>query len=113
MSGLRTRQHAALPKHSVRRGRIATLPIGYADGIPWSLRNRGSVLLRGRRVPIAGRISMDLVTIFVGDDPVEIGDPVVFFGEGLPVEEVAEAAGTISYELLVGIGGRVPRRVQA
>jgi alanine racemase len=95
-----------------RRGRIATLPIGYADGIPWSLGNRGSVLLRGRRVPIAGRISMDLVTIFVGDDPVEIGDPVIFFGEGLPVEEVAETAGTISYELLVGIGGRVPRRVQ-
>jgi alanine racemase len=56
---------------------------------------------------------MDLVTIFVGDDPVEIGDPVVLFGEGLPVEEVAETAGTISYELLVGIGGRVPRVVKA
>jgi alanine racemase len=92
-----------------RRGRIATLPIGYADGVPWSLGNRGSVLLRGCRVPIAGRISMDLVTIFVGDEPVEIGDPVILFGEGLPVEEVAEAAGTISYELLVGVGGRVPR----
>jgi alanine racemase len=96
-----------------RRGRIATLPIGYADGVPWALGNRGSVLLRGGRAPIAGRISMDLVTIFVGDDPVEIGDPVVLFGEGLPVEEVAETAGTISYELLVGIGGRVPRVVRA
>jgi alanine racemase len=97
---------------ATRRGRIATLPIGYADGIPWSLGNRGFVLLRGSRVPIAGRVSMDLVTIFVGDDPVEIGDPVVLFGEGLPVEEVAEQAGTISYELLVGIGGRVPRVVK-
>jgi len=92
-----------------RRGRIATLPIGYADGIPRSLGNRGFVLLRGSRVPIAGRVSMDFLTVFVGDDPVEIGDPVVLFGEGLPVEEVAEKAGTISYELLVGIGGRVPR----
>lgn len=98
---------------ATRRGRIATLPLGYADGVPWSLGNRGSVLLRGRRTPIAGRISMDLITIFVGEDPVEIGDPVVLFGEGLPVEEVAEKAGTIPYELLVGIGGRVPRVVQA
>jgi len=95
------------------RGRIATLPIGYADGVPWSLGDRGSVLLRGRPAPIAGRISMDLVTLFVGDEPVEIGDPVVLFGEGLPVEEVAETAGTISYELLVGISGRVPRVVRA
>jgi alanine racemase len=98
---------------ATRRGRVATVPIGYADGVPWSLGNRGCVLLRGRRVPIAGRVSMDLVTIFVGDDPVEIGDPVVLFGEGLPVEEVAESAGTISYELLVGVGGRVPRVVRA
>ena len=55
---------------------------------------------------------MDLVTIFVGDEPVEIGDAVVLFGEGLPVEEVAERAGTIPYELLVGIGNRVPRVVR-
>jgi len=96
-----------------QRGRIVTLPIGYADGVPWSLGNRGFVLLRGSRLPIAGRVSMDLVTVFVGDDPVEIGDPVVLFGEGLPVEEVAEKAGTISYELLVGIGGRVPRVLRA
>ncbi len=96
-----------------RRGRIATVPIGYADGVPWSLGNRGFALLRGKRTPVAGRISMDFVTLFVGDEPVEIGDPVVLFGEGLPVEEVAEVAGTISYELLVGIGGRVPRVVRA
>jgi alanine racemase len=98
-----------------QRGRIATLPIGYADGVPWSLGNRGFVLLRGRRVPIAGRVSMDLITLDVGSAPVEIGDPVVVFGTpaggGAPlrVEEVAEAAGTIPYELLVRVGSRVPR----
>ncbi len=102
------------------RGRIATVPIGYADGIPWSLGNRGVALLRGRRVPIAGRVSMDLITLDVGNAPVEIGDPVVLFGtapEGdraaLPVEEVAEAAGTIPYELLVRVGRRVQRVVEA
>jgi alanine racemase len=98
-----------------QRGRIATLPLGYADGIPWSLGNRGFVLLRGRRVPIAGRVSMDLITLDVGSGAVEIGDPVVVFGTpragGVPlrVEEVAEAAGTIPYELLVRVGARVPR----
>ena len=99
-----------------QRGRIATLPVGYADGVPWSLGNRGQVLLRGRKVPIAGRISMDLVTLDVGELPVEIGDPVVIFGESaaperdcLPVEEQAEAAGTLPYELLVRVGSRVPR----
>jgi len=99
-----------------QRGRIATLPIGYADGVPWSLGNRGHVLLRGRKVRIAGRISMDLVTLDVGELPVEIGDPVVIFGESappesdrLPVEEQAEAAGTVPYELLVRVGPRVPR----
>jgi len=98
-----------------QRGRIATLPIGYADGIPWSLGNRGAVLLRGKRVPIAGRVSMDLITLDVGNSPVEIGDPVCVFGVpaggGAPlrVEEVAEAAGTIPYELLVRVGARVTR----
>jgi alanine racemase len=98
-----------------QRGRIATLPIGYADGLPWSLGNRGFVLLRGRRVPIAGRVSMDLITLDVGNAPVEIGDPVLVFGmpagggSPLRVEEVAEAAGTVPYELLVRVGARVPR----
>lgn len=96
-----------------QRGRIATLPIGYADGVPWSLGNRGAVLLRGRKLRIAGRVSMDLLTLDVGELPVEIGDPVLVFGsadgERLPVEELAEAAGTIPYELLVRVGRRVPR----
>lgn len=102
-----------------QRGRVATLPIGYADGIPWTLGNRGFVLLRGRRVPIAGRVSMDLITLDVGSAPVEIGDPVLVFGSpsggGAPlrVEEVAEAAGTIPYELLVRVGARVTRVLES
>ncbi len=104
---------------AARRGRIATVPVGYADGVPWALVNRGSALLRGRRVAFAGRVSMDLVTLDVGEGPVEIGDEVVLFGrergEGgarLPVEEVAAAAGTIPYEILVRVGARVPRWVE-
>jgi alanine racemase len=96
-----------------QRGRIATLPIGYADGVPWSVGNRGWVLLRGRKLRIAGRVSMDLMTLDVGEGSVEIGDPVLVFGEAegerLRVEELAEAAGTIPYELLVRVGRRVPR----
>jgi alanine racemase len=94
---------------------IATLPIGYADGVPWSASNRGAVWLRGRRAPIVGRVSMDFVTVDAGRGPVEIGDPAILFGagpEGTPsVEEAAAAAGTLPYELLVRVGARVPRRV--
>ena len=99
-----------------QRGRIATLPVGYADGVPWSIGNRGQVLVRGRRTPIAGRISMDHTTLDLGESDVTLGEPVVVFGASnqrdgavLPVEEVAEAAGTIPYELLVRVGARVPR----
>jgi alanine racemase len=99
-----------------RPTRVATLPLGYADGVPVASTNRGSVMIAGRRHPIVGRVSMDFVTVDVGDAPVEIGDEAVVFGEGaagrLPVEEAAEAAGTISYELLVRVGGRVPRAVE-
>jgi alanine racemase len=99
-----------------QRGRIATLPVGYADGVPWAVGNRGWVLLRGRKLRIAGRVSMDLITLDVGEAPVEIGDPVLVFGEAdgerLRVEELAEAAGTIPYELLVRVGRRVPRILQ-
>jgi alanine racemase len=74
------------------------------------------VLVRGRRFPIVGRVSMDSLTLDVGDAPVEPGDEAVIFGVGaqgaLPVEEAAEAAGTLSYELLVRVGRRVPRRYE-
>jgi alanine racemase len=96
--------------------RVATLPLGYADGVPVAASNRGSVMIGGRRHPIVGRVSMDFVTVDVGDAPVAIGDEAILFGAGaagrLPVEEAAEAARTISYELLVRVGTRVPRVVE-
>jgi len=98
--------------------RIATLALGYADGVPISASGRGSVWLAGARRPIAGRVSMDYVGVEVGDAAVEIGDAAIVFGSEtaggpavLPVEEAAASAGTISYELLVRVGARVRREL--
>jgi len=89
---------------------IAILPIGYADGYPRSLSNRGVVLVRGQRCPVAGRVTMDSILVDVGAiENVKVGEEAVIFGEGLPVEEVSALAGTIPYEILCGIGQRVPR----
>jgi alanine racemase len=103
--------------HARRDTRIATLPFGYDDGIPMSASRRGAVLIAGRRMPIAGQISMNYTTIDVGDSRVEIGDEVTFFGEGqgderLTIEEAAEAAEILPYELLVRVGRRVPREFE-
>jgi alanine racemase len=100
--------------HAPRSGWLATLPIGYADGMPWSAARRGQVWLAGRCRPIAGRVSMDSTTVWMDGDPVRVGDRAVVFGaladgERLGVEQLAEAAGTMPYEILVRIGARVPR----
>lgn len=94
--------------------RIATVPMGYADGLPWALSNRGQALVRGRRAPIVGRISMDYTTVDVTGIPdVTPGERVTFIGrsgaEELTVGEVARVAGTIPYELTCGLGPRVQR----
>jgi alanine racemase len=89
--------------------RIATLPVGYGDGVPVAATNRGSALIGGRRFPIVGRVSMDSITVDLGDAKVKPGEEAVLFGAGLPVEEAAAAADTLSYELLVRVGSRVPR----
>jgi alanine racemase len=94
--------------------RWATVGIGYGDGLPRLLSNRGQALIRGRRVPIIGRISMDATVLNVtGVDGVETGDVVTFFGrageEHIPVEEVAGHAATINYEILTDLTTRVPR----
>ena len=94
--------------------RWATLGVGYGDGFPRVLGNRGSVLLHGRRVPIIGRISMDMTVVDItGDDGVEVGDIATLIGaEGevaLTLDDVADLAGTISYEILTGLTGRMPR----
>ena len=95
--------------------RIATLPIGYGDGVPISASGCGCVLIGGRRMPIAGRVSMDFITIDVGNAPIEIGADAILFGGAqgdavLTVEEAATAAQTLAYELLVRVGKRVQRQ---
>lgn len=98
-----------------RETTLAVVPAGYADGVPRSLSGKGSVLVHGRRCPIAGRVSMDLTAVDVTDLPAPPvhGDEVVFFGRQgsarLGVEELAGAAGTVPWEVLCGVGPRVPR----
>jgi alanine racemase len=97
--------------------RIASLAIGYDDGLPRSLGNRGHVLVRGREAPIVGRVSMDLTTIDVTGVPdASLGDEVTLIGADggarLGADRVAEWAGTIVWDVLCGIGARVPRLVR-
>ncbi|MBG0813596.1 alanine racemase [Planomonospora sp. ID82291] len=92
---------------------LGLVPLGYADGIPRHATNRAEVLAGGRRRRIAGRVCMDQFVIDVGDDPVTEGDEVVLFGDGSrgepTVQEWADSLGTITYEIVTGIGSRVPR----
>ncbi len=90
--------------------RLATVPIGYADGYSRLFSNRASMLVNGHRAAVVGRVCMDQTVLDVSEiDGVEAGTAVTVFGEGLPVEELAATIGTISYELLCLIGKRVPR----
>jgi len=99
-----------------RATRLAVLPIGYNDGVPWRLGTGGAgqVLLRGRRCPVVGAVSMDYTTVDVGHVPgADVGDVVTVIGrdgaESLSAIEVARAAGTIAYEITCSIGARVRR----
>ncbi len=89
---------------------IATLSIGYADGLLRSLGNRGLVELHDRVVPIVGRVNMDMVMVDAGDLPVRPGDVAVIFGGRIALDEQARRGGTNAYELLTAIGERVTRR---
>lgn len=94
--------------------RWGTVAIGYGDGLPRALGNRGHALLRGTRVPIVGRISMDMIVVDITAVPdAEPGDVATLIGRDggseITVEEVAEHAGTISYEVLTGLTARLPR----
>jgi alanine racemase len=99
--------------HTVKSpARLATLGIGYADGYPRSLSNKGFALLGAYRAPVVGRISMDLAVIDVTGIPEDDARPgalALLFGPGLPLEEVAALAGTINYELLTRLGQRLAR----
>ncbi len=99
---------------TTRESLIATLPIGYDDGYPRALSNRGQVIVRGKFAPVVGRVSMDLTLIDVTDVPgVALDDQVTLLGRAgdlvITAEDVAELASTISYEIACGISNRVPR----
>jgi alanine racemase len=100
--------------HAARPSRIATLLTGYADGYHRRLSNEAEVLVRGRRVPVVGRVSMDMITVDVTDIPdAADGDEVVLLGaqgeERITAEELAAKIGTISYEIFTSVSARVPR----
>lgn len=87
---------------------LAVVAIGYGDGYPRHAPSGTPVLINERRYPLVGRVSMDMITVDIGlDHDLNIGDSVTLWGKGLPVEEIAEAAGTIGYELLCSVTKRV------
>ena len=93
---------------------VATVPIGYADGLPRGLSERGEVLIGGHRHPLAGTVTMDQIVVDVGDMTVQVGDEVVLIGrqgdEEITADEWADLLGTIAYEVVCQIGPRLPRR---
>lgn len=92
-----------------RERRIGVVAGGYADGYPRTAPNGTPVLVCGRKVRLAGRVSMDMITVDITDVPeANVGSPVVLWGQGLPVDDVATAASTVGYELLCAVAPRVP-----
>jgi alanine racemase len=104
--------------HATRPARIATIPMGYADGLSRALTNRGHVLVRGKRAPIVGAVSMDMTMVDVTDIPgVALRDEAVVLGaqegplgkDAISADEIADAIGTIPWEVLTSVSRRVPR----
>ncbi|HUK61955.1 MAG TPA: alanine racemase, partial [Dongiaceae bacterium] len=96
-----------------RPTRLGVVPVGYGHGLSWLMSNRGQMLVAGRRVPIVGRVTMDLTMVDLTDVPAEVGDEVVLFGDQgdavLPIGEVAQWSETLPYEVMCTIGKRVTR----
>lgn len=93
--------------------RIGVAAAGYADGYPWCMPDGTAVIVRGRRAPLAGRVSMDMITVDLSQIPdARVGDTVLLWGRGLPVEEIAMAAGTSPYELVCRVSERVIRMTE-
>ncbi len=87
---------------------VAVVAVGYGDGYPRHARDGTPVLVGGRRLPLIGRVSMDLITLDARDYPdLRVGEEAILWGAGLPAEEVAEHAGTIAYQLFCNVSGRV------
>ena len=99
---------------TARPSRIAVVPVGYADGYTWRLTGGAEALVRGRRVPVAGSVTMDMTLFDVTDTGGEVGEEVVLLGrqgdEEVTAGELARLAGTIAWELLCHLGLRLPRR---
>jgi len=89
---------------------VAVIAAGYADGVLRSGSPGAYAVLAGRRLPILGRISMDLIAIDAADAPAREGDWVQLFGPDAPIDEIASAAGSLSYELLTRASSRAERR---
>ncbi len=99
---------------TTRETRVATLPVGYADGYRWSLSGIGHVLIRGKKAPVLGRVCMDQIMVDVTEIPdIQIDDKVYLIGrsgdEEITAEEMAAATGTINYEIVCGLSRRIPR----
>jgi alanine racemase len=96
--------------------RIAIVPVGYADGFDRRLSNRGSVLVRGKRAPVVGRVAMNMFMADVTETDAREGEEVVLIGEqgsdSITAEDLAEAIGTIAYEVLARLSPRLPRRLR-
>ena len=93
---------------------VAIVAAGYGDGLPRSLPSGTPVCVAGQRVPLVGRVSMDMIAVDVSTlETVGVGTPVTLWGEGIAVEEMAGWAGTIAYELLCGVSERVPLEIAA
>jgi alanine racemase len=96
-----------------RETTLGLVPLGYADGVPRTATGLPLLFARGRRWPIAGTVCMDQLVVDFGDEPVAVGDEVVLFGPGddgeATAQEWGDTLGTISYEIVTGIGSRVPR----
>lgn len=96
---------------SERDTRIGVVAIGYGDGYPRNAPNGTPVLINGRRVPLVGRVSMDMITVDLGPEATDkVGDEAVIWGEGLPVETIAEYTNIIPYELITKLTARVATR---
>ncbi len=94
-----------------RPSRIGTLPLGYADGMHRALSNGAMLYFEGNPVPLVGRVSMDLITVDLTDYPqVNVGDTLEVLGPNQSVDDLAQAAGTIGYEILTSLGHRYTRR---
>jgi alanine racemase len=101
--------------HVAKRGRIATIPVGYADGFLRSLSNKGSAFLGGIRIPVVGIVSMDLTTLDVSAVPESVARPgaaVELIGDSHTVDDMAEEAGSIGHAVLAGFGRRIVRRYE-